>query len=184
MTSSVQRPVPLPALVHLGNPMVRMILGSPLHGMLDDSLLVLHLTGRDTGRRYDIPVPYVDMDMDGEISIATVAPWRVNVRGGADVEVTLRGGLHPMRALLTEDPAAVAVSYQAMIDRIGWKKAQRRLPSRCPAAECPLCWNSSKRPSCTAGRSSPSLRSDVAAEQAAAKAGPSAIAEINVGVDS
>lgn len=125
MTSAVQRSVPPPALVKIGNPLVRMILGSPLHRMLDHSLLVLHVTGRKTGHRYHIPVAYVDMA--GELAIVTVARWRVNLRGGADVEVTLRGGVHPMHALVTEDPAAVAVSYQAMIDRIGWKSAQRRL---------------------------------------------------------
>lgn len=32
-----------------------------------------------------------------------------------------------MHALLEENPASVAVSYQAMIDRMGWKKAQRQL---------------------------------------------------------
>ena len=163
MTSSVKRSVPPLTVVKLGNPMVRMILGSPLHGMLDNSLLVLHLTDRSTGRRHDVPVAYVDMD--GELAIATVARWRVNLRGGADVEVTLRGGLHPMHALLTEDPAAVAVSYQAMIDRIGWKKAQRRLAIRCPADGCPLSWNSRTQPCTTAGRSSRSLRSDVARAQ-------------------
>jgi hypothetical protein len=125
MTSGVKRSAAPLAVRRLGNPVVRMILGSPLHGMLGDSLMVLHLTGRNTGRRYDIPVAYVDMD--GELAIATVARWRVNVHGEADVEVTLRGGLHRMHARLTEDPAAVAVSHQAMIDRIGWKKARRRL---------------------------------------------------------
>jgi hypothetical protein len=125
MTSTVKRSVPPPTLVKMGNPLVRMLLGSPLHGMLDDALLVLHLTGRKTGRRYDIPVGYVDMD--GKLTIVTIARWRVNLRGGANVEVTLRGCLRPMHALLEEDPASVAVSYQAMIGRIGWKKAQRQL---------------------------------------------------------
>ena len=49
----------------------------------------------------------------------------------------MRGGLHPMHALLTEDPAAVAVSYQAMIDRIGWKKAKRRLALSAPGGRAP-----------------------------------------------
>jgi hypothetical protein len=137
MTSIVKRSAPPPVLLKLGAPLVRMILGSPLHGMLDDSLLVLHLTGRKTGRRYDIPVAYVDMDMEGEFTAVTAARWRVNLRGGADVEVTLRGGLHPMHALLVEDPAAVAVSYQAMIGRIGWKKAQRRLGISLPGGRVP-----------------------------------------------
>lgn len=137
MTGIVKRSAPPRVLLKLGTPLVRMILGSPLHRMLDDGLLVLHLTGRKTGRRYDIPVAYVDMDMGGEFTAVAAGRWRMNLRGGADVEVTLRGGLHPMRALLVEDPAAVAVSYQAMIGRIGWKKAQRRLGISLPAGRVP-----------------------------------------------
>ena len=125
MTSTVKRSVPPHTLVKMGNPVVSMLLGSPLHGVLDHSFLVLHLTGRKTGRRYDIPVGYVDMG--GKLTVVTVARWRVNLRGGADVEVTLRGCPRRMHALLDEDPASVAVSYQAMIGRIGWKKAQRQL---------------------------------------------------------
>jgi hypothetical protein len=93
MTSTVKRSVPPPALVRLASPLVRMLLGSPLHGVLDDSFLVLHLAGRKTGRRYDIPVRYADMDMEGKLIVVTVARWRVNLGGGADVEVTLDGRL-------------------------------------------------------------------------------------------
>jgi hypothetical protein len=135
MTSTVKRSVPPPALVKMGNPMARMLLGSPLHRVLDDSILVLHLAGRKTGRRYDIPVGYVDME--GKLMVVTIARWRVNLRGGADVEVTLRGCLRPLHALLDEDPASVAVSYQAMIDRIGWKKAQRQLGISLPGGRAP-----------------------------------------------
>jgi hypothetical protein len=131
----VKRSVPPLTLVKMGNPLVRMLLGSPLHGMLDHSFLVLHLTGRKTGRRYDIPVGYVDME--GKLAVVTVARWRVNLRGGADVEVTLHGCLRAMHALLEEDPAAVAVSYQAMIDRIGRKKAQRQLGISLPGGRTP-----------------------------------------------
>jgi hypothetical protein len=135
MTSTVRRSVPPPALVKMGNPLVRTLLGSPLHRVLDDSFLVLHLTGRKTGRRYDIPVGYVDME--GKLAVVTIAGWRVNLRGGADVEVTMRGHRRRMHALLEEDPASVAVSYQAMIDRIGWKKAQRQLGISLPGGRTP-----------------------------------------------
>ena len=135
MTSTVKRSVPPPALVNVGNPLVRMLLGSPLHGVLDDSFLVLHLTGRKTGRRYDIPVGYADME--GKLAVVTVARWRVNLRGGAEVEVTLRGHLRPMHAVLEEDPASVAVSYQAVIGRLGWKKAQRQLGISLPGGRAP-----------------------------------------------
>ena len=135
MASTMKRSVPPRALVKMGNPLVRMLLGSPLHEVLDDSFLTLHLTGRKTGRRYDIPVGYVDME--GKLTVVTVARWRVNLRGGADVEVTLRGRLRPMHALLDEDPAAVAVSYQAMINRIGWTKARRQLGISLPGGRAP-----------------------------------------------
>jgi hypothetical protein len=135
MTSTVKRSVPPPALVKMGNPVVRLFLGSPLHGVLDGSFLVLHLNGRKTGRRYDIPVGYVDME--GKLAVVTVAGWRVNLRGGAGVEVTLRGRRRPAHALLEEDAAAVAVSYQAMIDRLGWKKAQRQLGISLPGGRAP-----------------------------------------------
>ena len=135
MTSTVKRSVPPPALVKTGNPLMRMLLGSPLHGVLGDSFLVLHLTGRKTGRRYNIPVGYVDME--GRLAVVTVARWRVNLRGGADVEVTRHGRLRPVHALLDEDPASVAVSYQAMIDRIGPTKAQRQLGIKLPGGRAP-----------------------------------------------
>ena len=135
MASTMKRSVPPRALVKMGNPLVRMLLGSPLHEVLDDSFLTLHLTGRKTGRRYDIPVGYVDME--GKLAVVTIARWRVNLRGGAGVAVTLRGHLRPMHALLEEDPASVAVSYQAMINRIGWKKAQRQLGISLPGERAP-----------------------------------------------
>jgi hypothetical protein len=135
MTSTVKRSVPPPALINMSNPVVRTLLSSPLHGVLDESFLVLHLTGRKTGRTYHIPVGYVDMQ--GKLLVVTIARWRANLRGGADVEVTLRGHRRPMHALLEEDPAPVAVSYQAMIDRIGWKKAQRQLGISLPGGRAP-----------------------------------------------
>ena len=42
-----------------------------------------------------------------------------------------------MHALLEEDPASVAVSYQAMINRIGWEKAQRQLGISLPGRRVP-----------------------------------------------
>jgi F420H(2)-dependent quinone reductase len=135
MTSTVKRTVPPPALIRLGNPIVAALLRSPLHGLLDPSMLLLHVTGRKTGRRYDIPVNYVDVD--GRLTIVTVARWRVNLRGGADVEVTWRGRQRRMHALLDEDPASVAVTYRTIVDRLGWPKAARHLGISVPAGHPP-----------------------------------------------
>jgi hypothetical protein len=125
MTSTVTRKVPPSGLTRMGNPVVSLLLRSSLHGLLDGSVLLLRVTGRKTGRRYDIPVGYADID--GRLTIVTTASWRVNLRGGADVEVTMRGCRRTMHALLTEDPAAVAVAYQSVIGRLGWDKARHHL---------------------------------------------------------
>ena len=118
------------ALVRAFNPVARALLSSPMHGLADKTTVILHVTGRRTGRRYDIPVGYVEIN--GRLFMVTTARWRVNLRGGADVEVTWRGHRRPMRAALEEDPAAVAVAYQAVIDHLGWPWAARRLGISAP----------------------------------------------------
>ena len=135
MTSTVNRTVPPPALIRLGNPIVSVVLRSRLHGLLDSSVLLLHVTGRKTGHTYDIPVNYADVD--GRLTIVSVAPWRVNLRGGARVDVTWRGRRRRMHALLDEDPASVAVTYRTIIDRLGWPKAARHLGISVPGGHPP-----------------------------------------------
>lgn len=135
MTSTVKRNAPPPGLVRLGNPCVRVLLRSPLHGTLDSSVLLLHVTGRRTGRTYDIPVNYVTVD--GRLTIVTVARWRLNLRGGADVDVTLHGRRRRMRAALDEDPSSVAVTYRTIIDCLGWPKAGRHLGISVPGGQPP-----------------------------------------------
>jgi len=123
--TSIRKNVPPAALVRAINPLARLLLRSPLHGLLDPAVLLLHVTGRKTGRRYDIPIGYASVE--DRLILVTVARWRVNLRGGADVEVTWHGRRRPMHALLDEDPAAVAVAYDSVIRDLGWQKAARQL---------------------------------------------------------
>ncbi len=124
MTASVTRRKPPLILVRLLNPLLRRMLTTG-RGRPADALLLLHVTGRSSGRRYDIPVGY--HDLDGQLRVLTDSRWRVNLRGGADVEVTFKGERRPMRAVLQEDPAHVARVYLRLIEQFGWQAAQRRL---------------------------------------------------------
>jgi F420H(2)-dependent quinone reductase len=103
MTAAVSRRIPPQPLIDLLNPLVRGVLQSPLHAALDGALLVLHITGRKTGRRYDIPVGYIDLDQ--QLIVVTQHAWRVNLRGGADIEVTHHGRRQAMHTDLDEDPS-------------------------------------------------------------------------------
>jgi hypothetical protein len=70
------------------NPLVRLILRSPLHGLMDGSLLLIIYRGRKSGKDYTLPVQYA---RDGStIYIVPGMPekktWWRNLRGGAPVD--------------------------------------------------------------------------------------------------
>ena len=77
------------AMVKILNPVMRAILASPLHGIASKGLLVLHVRGRRTGKVYDVPVGR--HELDGQLLTYGGGRWRVNLRGGADLEVTIDG---------------------------------------------------------------------------------------------
>lgn len=133
--SDISRSLPPQALIDLANPAVRALLRSPVHAALDSALLVLHIVGRKSGRQYDIPVGYVDLD--DRLVAVTEHTWRANVRGGAEVEVTRNGRLQRMHCALDEDPASVAMTIQRVIELRGLKAAQRLTGLRTRRGEMP-----------------------------------------------
>ncbi|MER5649350.1 nitroreductase/quinone reductase family protein [Streptosporangium sp. NPDC002524] len=88
-------------------------------------VILLHFTGRKTGKRYEIPV--MKQSENGRLCVYTEAGWKANMRGGADVEVTDMGVRTPMRAELMDDPDTMAGEMGDLIKRIGLKEARQRL---------------------------------------------------------
>ncbi|WP_174530235.1 nitroreductase/quinone reductase family protein [Micromonospora maritima] len=126
----VQRVRPPQAPYRLVNRVVRWLLATPARsGRLGRHLMLLHLTGRRTGRELVFPVAY-RQGGDGRLLVLTNSGWRVNLRGRPDVEVTLRGQLRPARAELVEDPDRVATVYRALIEAAGHRRAGRRMGIR------------------------------------------------------
>ena len=97
-------------------------------GRLGDHLLVLHYTGHRTGRSFDVPAGY--HDIDGVVSVLTSSRWRHNFAGGRDIEVSLRGTRRPARAVLVDDPDAVAEVLDRLIHELGFRRARQRLGLR------------------------------------------------------
>src|SRR3954468_20874053 len=98
-------------LNRLINPLVRMLLRSPLHPLLSRRLVLLRVTGRRTGRTFEIPVGYV-----GEASglVVTVgAPerkqWWRNISESTPVTVILRGRARTGVASLVHDGGTTKV---------------------------------------------------------------------------
>lgn len=137
-SAAVQAAHPPRTLIRLANPVMRWLLASPRRaGRAADELLVLHVTGRRSGRTYDVPVGYRLLP-DGRLVVVTDAVWRLNLRDRPAVEVTLRGTRRRARAELVEDPDTVADVYAGLIDqqhpgasarRVGLRLAEDRVPA-------------------------------------------------------
>lgn len=125
---AVERIHPPDWLMRLVNPVVRRLVGRGVPGWLADRVLVLHFTGRTSGRHYHVPVGY--RRIRGRVTVLSSSPWRVNFRGGRDIAVTFHGQRRSARASLTEDPDAMALLYRQLIDEGGLEDAGRQLGLR------------------------------------------------------
>lgn len=74
------------------NPIMTGLLRSPLHGLISGNTLLLHVTGRKSGRVYTFPVSYV-RSQGGSFTVLTLEDrtWWKNLRGGAPVKLLLQG---------------------------------------------------------------------------------------------
>lgn len=52
---------PPPAVFRLVNPLMKLLLRSPLHGLVSKRLMLLTMTGRKSGKQYSIPVGYTQV---------------------------------------------------------------------------------------------------------------------------
>jgi hypothetical protein len=96
----------------VASPVVRRLLRSPLHVLLGGRVALLGITGRRSGRRFAIPV---NVRRDGDRLYAVSRPhrrWWRNLRGGADVTVTLGGRDRPGRASARRDGDVVRVTVE------------------------------------------------------------------------
>src|SRR3712207_1238143 len=118
---AVERTKPPETMVKVGNPIFGWLLRSPLHGLVDEHLMLLRFRGRKTGRRYTLPVGR--RVIGGRLGVLTSSGWRVKFRGGAPVEVIVEGELRRGRAELVEDSEEVARLYAKLIEEYGHEQA-------------------------------------------------------------
>ena len=128
---AVERAIPPALMVRVGNPVLTWLLsGRRRSAKVGQDLLILHVTGRRTGRVYSTPVSY-QRQPDGRLLVLTSSTWRVNLRGRpTPVEHTLLGERIPATAELEERPAVVAEVYERLIEKFGLARAGRRLGIR------------------------------------------------------
>jgi hypothetical protein len=113
---------PPAALLRTVNPLLGLLLRTPVAGRARKKMMVVNVTGRKSGRRYSIPLS-AHM-IDGQLYALTSAPWKNNFRDGATAEVLHDGKTTTMRGELITDPAIVADLSHRCAESYGVKRAQ------------------------------------------------------------
>lgn len=90
------------------NAVVRATLQSPLHGALSDSILLLRVRGRKTGRPISVPLRYIKEQDTVRCSTSKAIQWWKNVRANPDIVLRIKGREEPYRArVITDDPDVI-----------------------------------------------------------------------------
>ena len=114
------------------DPLVALLLRSPLHRLLDSRLLLLTYHGRRSGRRITLPVMYAADPAGGDRLL--VVPgwperkrWWRNFRKPATVQVLLRGVVGAGHAAIIGDSAGTADALAVYLDRFPQAARQQRV---------------------------------------------------------
>ena len=85
--------------------------------------MLLHVTGRKSGRAYVFPVGR--HYHDGHLVASAGGAWRRNLVGGAELEVTVDGRRRRAHGELLDDPQVVAEIFGDLLAHLGLKRANR-----------------------------------------------------------
>ena len=104
----------VPPIVNRG---MKLVLRSPVHGMVSKTVLLITFTGRKSGKTYTTPVDY---SQDGDqVTIFTHAEWWKNLRNGAPVTLRIQGReLQGLAEPVAEDKPAVAAGLTEHLRKV------------------------------------------------------------------
>jgi deazaflavin-dependent oxidoreductase (nitroreductase family) len=96
---------------------MKLVLRSPVHGMVSKTILLITFTGRKSGKTYTTPVSY--SQFDDQVYVFTHATWWKNLRSGTPVTLRLRG--REVRGLaepVAEDKQVIAARLTAHLRKV------------------------------------------------------------------
>ena len=106
-----------PTIPPIVNHAMRLVLRSPVHGMVSKTVLLITFTGRKSGKTYTTPVSY--SQHGDQVTIFTHADWWKNLRGGASVTLNLRGReVQGLAVPVAGDKLTVAAGLMAHLRKV------------------------------------------------------------------
>jgi len=124
-SSAITESHPPDALLRVVNPMMKLLLRTPLAGPARNQLMVVNFTGRKSGRHYSIPLSA--HLIDDILYAMTGATWKNNFRDGTAAQVLHDGKTTTMRGELITDKAQVTDLFSRCAESYGAKRAERAM---------------------------------------------------------
>lgn len=112
-------------VLRIVNPVLALLLRSPLHGLVSDRLVLLTVTGRTSGAEYTFPVLYEREAGTVRVTSHETTWWKNLRDGGQDVTVCLEGERRTGTAEVEEDNRDVAEYVHDYLQRHGPDAADR-----------------------------------------------------------
>lgn len=101
---------------HIWNPIVRLILRSPLHGLMSKGVMLITYTGQKSGKEFTLPVSYIQDG--GHVYVIPGMPekkvWWHNIHVDTPVKLTLRGKLVPAKASLLNTESDIIIMTRSL----------------------------------------------------------------------
>jgi len=104
-------------LSRIYNPLMKLILRSPLHGIMSSNTMLIIYTGQKTTKKHTIPVNYLREDNEITMFSFRHRTWWRNLRNSANVTLRIRGKTFKATAQATEDTETVAQGLLAYLQK-------------------------------------------------------------------
>ena len=112
-------------LIRLQNPLMKWLLRSPFQGIVSGFYMLITVTGRKSGRKYETPVQYHQEGNYLWIITSGDYVWWHNLRGGANVHVYLRGHDYEASAASFTDHEIVLATLKRIYPSMGVEQSER-----------------------------------------------------------
>ena len=113
-------------ILSLGNPLVRLVLRSPVHWALSGRLMLLTYTGTKTGNTYTLPIAYFHWGDGRVLAFSRGTAWSRRI-AGREIGLRIRGRTTRATARLYDDRDSIVSVLGEFVHRKGSKAASRLL---------------------------------------------------------